>query len=205
MKKGISILYFLGLTLLSVAQGHYNYNSEGNKKLNERQYREAELIFKEGINKFPELTELYVGLSHSLIYQKKHTEADSFLDVLNEMDTANAGGRWFKGMNYYFWKKDSLSIAWFKKFIPLAKPGDKNQRIVHWYIGQSYFHMLKVKGLDYYGTEELLYHFKKFMRMQPDDPYNAEVQAILDKVVSQRPPGRHGVWKYKKPQPADKN
>lgn len=180
----------------SFAQGYFNYYSEGNKKLNAKKYLEAEMLFKEGISRTPELTELYVGLSHALVYQKKHETADSVLEVLLVLDTANTGAKWWKGMNFYFWKKDSLAIAWFNKYIPKIKPGDRNNRIVHWYITQSYFHWLKAEGLDYAQTEWLLYHCNKFIDLLPEDPYNNSLIIIKEAVESQRPPGRHKKWKY---------
>lgn len=195
--RNLILIFVLGLVATSAnAQGYYNYYSEGNKKLNVKKYLEAEKIFKEGIAKTPELTELYVGLAHALVYQKKHGEADSVLDVLLLKDTGNAGGKWWKGMNFYFSKQDSLAIVWFKNYIPKIKPGDKNSRIVHWYIGQSYFHWLKTEGLNYAQTEELLYHCQKFIDMLPDDTYNYTMENVIEAVRSQRPAGRHGKWKY---------
>ena len=196
MKKQLLFIFAFIIGYSSFAQGYYNYYSEGNKKLNAKKYLEAEKIFEEGISRTPELTELYVGLSHALVYQKKHEKADSVLDVLLVLDASNAGGKWWKGMNYYFWKQDSLAIKWFKIYIPRIKPGDKNTRIVHWYITQSYFHWLKTDGLTFSQTEELLYHCEKFIDMLPDDPYNHSLIIIKEAVESQRPVGRHSKWKY---------
>lgn len=196
LSRLLLILLMGSISISAYSQAYFDYYSEGNKKLNVKKYLEAEKIFKEGLSRTPELTELYVGLAHALIYQKKHDEADSTLDVLLQLDTGNAGGKWWKAVNFYFSKEDSMAIVWFKKYIPKIKHGDKNGRIVHWYIGQSYFHWLKTSGLNYAQTEELLYHCQKFIDMLPDDTYNYTMENVIAAVRSQRPAGRHGKWKY---------
>jgi tetratricopeptide (TPR) repeat protein len=197
MKKLKLTLILMTVALMSNAQGYYNHYSEGNKKLNKGQYAEAEEIFKKGIDQDSSQNELYVQLGHALISQKKFTEADSFLDVVLERDSVNAGATWFKGLGHYKARNDSLSVVWFKNFVPLAKPGDRNNRLVHWYIGFAYFHWLKDEGLTYSQTNDMILEMRKYIRMMPDDQNNYLLENLIEKIRLKRPKGKHGRWVYK--------
>ncbi|MBS3916009.1 MAG: tetratricopeptide repeat protein [Bacteroidetes bacterium] len=162
---------------------------EANRAMNQRNYREAELIYRELLSQNPEDMTLKQFLCHALMNQKKYNDADSMLRRMVEKDSNNIGNYWYLGLSQEKQRKDSMAIYWFKYYIQKSKDFTSNNVKVWLYVGGSYRRLMHDTGITATQYEDMVYHYQKYLKLNPGDPYMAQIQDFLEAVNTRKPKG----------------
>ncbi len=121
MQRFILLITF-SLWFASAQAQYRDYYKEGNAYMNKKQFALAEETFAMGIQVDSSLHILYTSLANAMMMQKKYNQADSVLEIVLEKNASFLGAFWFKGLNYFYWGEDSLSVIYMKRFIKSAPP-----------------------------------------------------------------------------------
>jgi tetratricopeptide (TPR) repeat protein len=155
--------------------------------MRDRRFREAEEIYRSLLKQNPDDISVKQLLSHALINEKKFLEADSLLRRLVEADSNNAGNYWYQGISAMNQKQDSLAIVLYKTHI--RKSEDKpNQKTKAWlFIGSAYRRLMQDSGINRTQFDDMLYHYKRYLVLNPYDPFATEIQKFIETVTPKRP------------------
>ncbi len=169
---------------------------EGIHAMREGQYEIASDFFMRALDKdsldFPS----YHLLSHCWIKLNMFREADSLLWIVNLMDTNNSGTYYYQGMLAQARKNDSATIASYKKYLKKSLKQNDPKPFAWMYIGAAYSRMLRSKGLSGYQVADMVFHYQRYMKLNPEDPNNIAINEFLANVKSKQPSDPATVWVY---------
>jgi hypothetical protein len=122
-----------------------------------------------------------------LISEKKFMEADSLLRRLQEADTNNAGNYWFMGISAMNQSKDSVAVDCYKYYLRKTE-NNPGQNAKGWlYVGSAYRRIMHGKGIAMLQFDDMVYHYKHYLQVNPSDPYAPEIEKFIEAVKPKRP------------------
>jgi len=199
MARKLFILSALLFLSSSIAAQHKDYYQEGNAYMNQKKFVLAEETFAEGILIDSSLHILYPSLANAMMMQQKHNPADSVLDVILKKHPNYLGALWFKGLNYFYWDRDSMSIIYMKKYLKRAKMPNNQVIKGYYYVGRAYEKILRTKGLNQMELSEMIAYYDKFSILGEGHPAAARVKGFIAAVKAQKPVNYTGRWIFKDP------
>ncbi len=201
MKRTYLTIIILCLIAFKSAAQYKDYFKEGNEYMAKKNYALAEQTFREGIIIDSSLHILYTSCANAMIMQQKYNQADSALDEVLKKDVNLFGAYWFKGLNYIYWQKDSLSIIYFKQYISkigvLQNKDGVKIADVYYYLGRAYENLLAKDGLSDNDVTELIGYYEKFCILAEGHPSIMRIKNFMDEVKAKKPSNYKGKWIYK--------
>ena len=199
MKQFLITTLFYFLTQVSF--GQTDYMNKGNQQLGDEDFVGAEQTFREAIKSDSSNLIYQNQLALSLIKQKKHVEAQKFLDKVLTVDSNNIGALWYAGTNNYLDKSADLrtAIKYFEKVLPLLKETQGQYYSANWFIGRSYQVLLQSDGLTYDEVSRMLQCYETYVRLQPNANDAAKISAYVQHIKGIRPSDNVKKW-INKPQ-----
>lgn len=152
-----------------------------------RRFDEAEALYRILINENPDDMSLQQLLCHALINQKEFTECDSMLRRMVDKDSNQAGNYWYMGLSSERQRKDELAAYWFKYFI--RKSTSVNAKTVKAWLhtGSAYRRLMHDSGINLAQCLDMIYHYSKYLELNPADPYAYEIRTFLDEIDRRKP------------------
>lgn len=171
---------------------------EASRAMKARNFHEAAAIYRELLDQNPDDMTLKQFLCHALINEKEYTTADSMLWKMVEKDSNNSGNYWYLGLSCERQRQDSIAADYFKTYIRKTEKLN-NMDVKAWlHVGSAYRRMMHDSGISEKQYNDLIYYYKKYLKLNPADPYIAELEAFLVSMESRKPePGRRLVWDEK--------
>lgn len=179
----------------SIRAQHKDYYAEGNAYMNQKKFVLAEETFAEGIEVDSSLHILYPSLANAMIMQQKHNPADSVLDVILKKHPNYLGALWFKGLNYFYWDRDSMSVIYMKAYLKRAKMPNNQVIKGYYYVGRAYEKILRTKGLTQLELSEMIAYYDKFTILGEGHPAANRIKGFIAIVKSKKPANYRGRWK----------
>jgi len=167
--------------------------------MNQKKFALAEETFAQGITIDSGLHILYPSLANAMMMQKKHNAADSVLDDFLKHHPNYLGALWFKGLNYFYWDKDSMSVIYLKQFLKRANPANNKVLDGYYYVGRAYENMLRSSGLTQSELTEMISYYEKFTILGEGHPVAIRIKGFLEMVKAKKPLNFKGKWIYKDP------
>lgn len=169
--------------------------AEAAEAMKYRNFREAELLYRDLVKENPDDLTLQQLLCHALMNQKKFIECDSMLRRMVEKDTNNAGNYWYMGLSSERQRKDTLAAYWFKYYIRKTE-NFKGRNLKAWlHVGSAYRRLMHDSGINTAQCLDMIYHYGKYLKLNPGDPFAPEIQRFLDEVDQRKPlPGKVLIW-----------
>jgi tetratricopeptide (TPR) repeat protein len=180
----LSFFVFTFLSVPSFAQGGDHYMN-GKIEMGEQNYPQAAMFFKKALLTEPNNVVIYNALCLALFKLNKFEEADSFLTIALDKDSAYQTTYWNKGLCAAKQRNDSVAIIWYKQFIVIASSASANVSQAHWEIIQAYYRILITNGLSQTQLNDLRNQVSIFERMAPDSPELRVVHKLMDKLSPQ--------------------
>ncbi len=178
----------------SRAQDGFNFIAQGNKEMNEGNYRKAEQYYLTALAKEPQNWNLYTLIGFSLHKQNYFNKSDSFYMITIQNDSLSSKAYWYKGMNLVKMKKDSLAILSYKKFIDIEKK--RNGSLIEAYkqVGKSYERILRKTGLYSNEVDDMIFHLEQIEITDPSYPEVPVIKNFVELLKTQRPKQQVGKW-----------
>ncbi len=191
MKKIIPLLLIFMSVLPAIAQDDGENPGKlglAAKAMRNKQYREAEEIYRSLLKETAEDMALRQLLSHALINEKKFIEADSLLEHMQEEDSNNAGNYWYMGISAMNQQQDSIAADCYKKYLVKTEANAATQNAKAWlYIGSAYRRMMHNTGINQKQFDDMVYHYNHYVLVNPTDPFGGELTKFVEKVKPKRP------------------
>ncbi len=190
MKKYISVALCIFLSFSLSAQ---EIDESGGplhvaaRAMRDRRYREAEEIYRSILRQTPGDVSVNQMLCHALICENKFLEADSSLRRMVEADSNNIGNYWYMGLSAGTQNIDSVAIVCYKTYLRKSE-NNPNQKVKAWlYVGSSFRRIMHKQGLSRTQFDDMLFYYKRYLKLNPNDVYAGEVQKFIDSVSPKRP------------------
>ena len=195
MKQILVIIFTIFSTIIS-AQENTDFLMEGNNLLNQNKPKDAELIFKKGIEKNPNDLILKNQLALSQINQKENLKAQETLNEILESDSLNVASLWYSGINNYTQKPANVeeAIKYFEKVYPLLNKNSGQFFGLNYFIGNSYRTLLYTKGLSYDEVSRMLETLKIYTDLQPEADDYKSTKEFITKIEQNRAPKNVKKW-----------
>ena len=189
------LIYFaLLIPFITVAQR--NYLDEGNKLLSQNKNKEAEEVFKEGLNLEKDNLIYQTQLGLSLINQEEYSKAEKQLENVLEKDPNNTAALWYSGINNFLNAKNfRKAVIYFEKAYPLISKTSPQFFAVNFFIGKSYRNLLYTEGLSYDETSRMLETSKEYVRLQPNASDADQFLSFIKYVEENRFPPNVKNWR----------
>lgn len=172
--------------------------AEASRAMKNRDYKEAEIIYRQLLKQNPEDMTLKQWLCHSLINQKEFNEADSMLWRMLETDSNNVGNYWYYGLSCERQNKDSIAADYFKIYIRKTENFTVHDVKSWLHVGSAYRRLMHDSGITLLQYNSMVYHYKKYLKLNPADAYAPELEAFLTAIAAKKPdPGQVLVWDEK--------
>jgi hypothetical protein len=91
--------------------------------------------------------------------------------------------------------QDSIAVICFKTYLVKTEKSPVQKPKGWLKVGSAYRRMMHVHGITQAQFDDMLYHYKKYLDLNPQDPYAGELSTFLETVKPKRP-GEKGtlVW-----------
>jgi tetratricopeptide (TPR) repeat protein len=192
MKRILPLVFCLFLTINLYSQEDDQPSgkmAEATRAMNNRQFKEAEVLYREMLKQNPDDMTLQQLLCHALINQKKYNESDSMLRRMVEKDTNNSGNYWYLGLSNERQGKDSIAADWFKTYIGKTREFTQHNVKAWLHVGSAYRRMMRDTGISATQYADMVYHYEKYLKLNPADPYYGAIRDFLDAVATRKPKG----------------
>jgi predicted Zn-dependent protease len=192
MKKIILGIFCCSLTFSAIAQDDdapVGKMAEASRAMNNRQFKDAEEIYRGLIRQNPEDMALQQLLCHALMNQKKFDECDSMLRRMVEKDSNNGGNYWYMGMSAERQKQDSIAVNCFKTYIRKTESFTQHNVKAWLHVGSSYRRLMRDTGITAAQCSDMIYHYEKYLKLNPADPYLPAISNFLVEVKKRKPEG----------------
>lgn len=204
MPRFLSILlltvFFCSAVSLKAQEDEVPYGklAEANRAMKNRNYHEAEILYRELLNQNPDDKILQQYLCHSLINQNEFVEADSMLWRMVEKDSNNKGNYWYLGLSCERQRMDSIAADYFKTYIRKTDKFTSKDVKAYLHVGSAYRRLMHDTGISVDQFNSMVYHYEKYLKLNPVDPYAGELESFLLSVKPKKPDiGKRLVWDEK--------
>lgn len=169
-----------------------------NQAMKERNFTLAAKLYQEVLKEVPEDVSVKQNLANAWIQDKKFKDADSMLNVMIENDSNEAGNYWYKGLCNERQLKDSAAAVNFKQYIQ-KQSGNATADVKAWlHVGSAYRRMMHEKGLNTAQFDDMVYHYKYYLQVNPYDPFADKLLLFLQQVTPKKPEsGELLIWDEK--------
>ena len=195
MKQLIGIIFTI-FSLTIFAQEKVDYLNDGNRLLNENKPKEAEFLFKKGLETDKNNLILKNQIALAQINQNKNEEAQQTLNEILKTDSLNTASLWYSGINNYLSKPANFkeAIKYFEKVYPAIDKNSGQFFGVNYFIGNSYRKLLYSEGLSYNEVSRMLETLKLYTQLQPNADDSEETNKFIAKIEANRAPQNVEKW-----------
>jgi len=175
------------------------YNDIGNEYINDKKYSAAEKIFRKAL-KTDSLNPVYQSqLAFTLIKQKRHAEAQQWLDKVLASNPQYVPSLWYSGINSFEDGSNTdfrKTIRYFDTVLPLLDPTSGQYFSAHWFIGKCYDLLLRTSGITYPETSRMLECYTVYLEWAPGASDAAKISAFIKRIKEIRPSSNVEKWVY---------
>lgn len=176
--------------------GQTNYHGRAVSFINKKEFKKAEAIYREGIEKKPKDLFLRVSFGDLLMRQGRYDEAQkAYLQVIGRDSTYVLGYR-RSGLGYYRVGNYRKALKRYKKGLTCPIRFRSNEIAICHGIGDCYAGLLKTEGLDSVETNRLIVCYEKYLGELPRNKDVKDIQALVNKVKANRPNPFVGKWTF---------
>ncbi len=194
MKKYILLFIAFTTTCYSVFAQSEELE-KGNQLLDADKYEQAEAVYRDALQKYPETTPLQTQLAFALVQQKKYREAEEIILTVLNKEPLDMPANWYGGVMYFYREMPRKALPRFEKTMRLLKPEMGQYASACWFIGKCYENLLYTEGITQKETKRMIEVLEFFLQVRPNAVEAKEVKEFLDKVEEQRPPEIQTLWR----------